>query len=58
MTDTDKQSLNFNAGPAMLPESVLKKIQNDFLDYHHTGSSIVELRYQNSNNTNKSNNSL
>jgi len=33
---------NFNPGPAALPLSVLEKVQQEFLDYHGTGLSIIE----------------
>lgn len=33
---------NFNAGPATLPEDVLKEIQAEFLDYKGTGISVIE----------------
>ncbi len=36
----------FGAGPAALPEPVLKKIQGEFLDYHGTGLSVVELSHR------------
>lgn len=36
----------FGAGPAVLPESVLKGIQREFLDYHDTGLSIVEFSHR------------
>lgn len=33
---------NFSAGPAILPLEVLKKAQEEFVDYQQTGTSIVE----------------
>lgn len=33
---------NFSAGPAALPESVLKEVQAELLDYQGTGCSIME----------------
>ncbi len=36
----------FGAGPAILPESVLKGIQREFLDYQGTGLSIVEFSHR------------
>jgi phosphoserine aminotransferase len=33
---------NFCAGPAVLPEEVLREAQTEFLDYHGTGMSIME----------------
>ncbi|MFI5360493.1 MAG: 3-phosphoserine/phosphohydroxythreonine transaminase [Elusimicrobiota bacterium] len=36
------RKINFNAGPAGLPLSVLEQAQSEFVDYHGTGMSIVE----------------
>jgi len=36
------RSLNFSAGPATLPESVLTEVQQELLDYQGTGISIME----------------
>jgi phosphoserine aminotransferase len=37
---------NFGAGPAKLPLSVIKQIQNDFLDFKNMGSSIIEISHR------------
>ena len=37
---------NFGAGPAMIPTPVMMKIQQEFLDYHGFGASIVELSHR------------
>ncbi|MEC9069693.1 MAG: 3-phosphoserine/phosphohydroxythreonine transaminase [SAR324 cluster bacterium] len=37
---------NFSAGPAMLPTSVMQKIQEEFLDYQGMGASIVEVSHR------------
>jgi len=37
---------NFSAGPAMLPTSVMQKIQEEFLDYQGLGASIVEVSHR------------
>ena len=37
---------NFSAGPAVLPQKVLKKAQAEFLDYQHTGMSVMELSHR------------
>lgn len=37
---------NFSPGPATLPESVLIKIQSEFLNYHNLGASIVEISHR------------
>src|SRR5687767_7536019 len=34
--------VNFNAGPAGLPEPALKKAQEELLDFQNTGMSIME----------------
>lgn len=37
---------NFSAGPSMLPESVLKKVQAELLNYEKSGMSIVEMSHR------------
>ena len=37
---------NFSAGPAMLPEEVLLRAQEEMLDWHGTGMSIMELGHR------------
>lgn len=37
---------NFSAGPAVLPQEVLKKAQAEFLDYDQTGMSVMELSHR------------
>ncbi len=37
---------NFSAGPAVLPEEVLKKAANEMLDYKGCGSSVMELSHR------------
>lgn len=37
---------NFSAGPSMLPEEVLKKVQSEFLDFNGTGMSITEMSHR------------
>ena len=37
---------NFSAGPAMLPEAVLKQAQEEFLDWHEAGASIMEMSHR------------
>ena len=37
---------NFGAGPAMLPESVMQKIQQEWLDFKGMGVSIVEISHR------------
>ena len=37
---------NFAAGPAMLPEAVLKQVQSEFLDWNDQGASVMELSHR------------
>ena len=37
---------NFGAGPAMLPEPILKEAQEEFLDWNHMGMSILEIGHR------------
>jgi len=37
---------NFSAGPSKLPEEVLKKVQNEFLNWADTGCSVVEVSHR------------
>ena len=37
---------NFCAGPAMLPEPVMIKAQQEFLNWQNTGSSVMELSHR------------
>jgi len=37
---------NFSAGPAMLPESVLKKAAEEMTDYKNTGMSVMEMSHR------------
>jgi len=41
-----KRAANFNAGPAVLPLSVLEEAQTELLDYHGTGMSIMEISHR------------
>lgn len=41
-----RKIVNFNAGPGMLPESVLEKAKAEMLDWHQTGMSIMELGHR------------
>ena len=40
------RSFNFSAGPAMLPEAVMRKAQNEFLDWNNTGMSVMEISHR------------
>jgi len=37
---------NFNAGPAVLPLSVLQQAQAEMLDYQGTGMSVMEMSHR------------
>ena len=37
---------NFSAGPAMLPEAVMRKAQAEFIDFQGSGSGILELSHR------------
>jgi phosphoserine aminotransferase len=41
-----KRVYNFSAGPAVLPEPVLRKVQEELLDYGDTGMSVMELSHR------------
>ena len=41
-----KRVYNFNAGPSAMPLEVLKEVQDEFLDFNHTGMSIVEISHR------------
>lgn len=37
---------NFSAGPAVLPEEVLKQAAAEMLDYQNTGMSVMEMSHR------------
>ena len=37
---------NFSAGPAVLPEEVLREAADEMLDYHGTGMSVMEMSHR------------
>ena len=37
---------NFSAGPATLPEAVLKQVQEEMLDWHGAGTSVMEMSHR------------
>ena len=41
-----KQVYNFSTGPAILPEAVLKKAQEEILYYKDTGISVIEMSHR------------
>ena len=40
------RAYNFSAGPATLPEAVLRQVRDEMLDWHGAGASIVELSHR------------
>jgi hypothetical protein len=38
--------INFSAGPAALPESVLKQAAEEMLDWHGSGQSVMEMSHR------------
>jgi len=40
------RAFNFSAGPAMLPEAVLRQAQEEMLEWHGAGASIVEMSHR------------
>ena len=41
-----KRVYNFSAGPAVLPEEVLKEAAEEMLDYQGTGMSVMEMSHR------------
>lgn len=41
-----KRVFNFSAGPAVLPEAVLKEAAQEMLDYNNTGMSVMEMSHR------------
>ena len=37
---------NFSAGPAILPEEVLREAQAEMMDYRGTGMSVMEMSHR------------
>lgn len=37
---------NFSAGPAMLPEEVLREVQDELLNYNNSGMSVMEMSHR------------
>lgn len=37
---------NFSAGPAMMPQAVMERAQSEFMDWHGTGMSIMEVSHR------------
>ncbi|PYT79956.1 MAG: 3-phosphoserine/phosphohydroxythreonine transaminase [Acidobacteria bacterium] len=43
---TTKRIFNFNAGPAALPLPVLERIREELLDWHGSGTSVMEMSHR------------
>ena len=41
-----KRAFNFSAGPAILPLDVLKQAQDEMLDWHGSGMSVLEMSHR------------
>ncbi len=41
-----EKNFNFSAGPAMLPAEVMQQAQSEFVDWHGTGNSIMEVSHR------------
>lgn len=46
MNENTTRAYNFNAGPSALPLDVLKKAQEELLDFRNTGMSVMELSHR------------
>ena len=46
MTTRANPVYNFGAGPAMLPKSVMQQAQEEFLDWHGSGMSVLEMSHR------------
>uniref|UniRef100_A0A914VTP5 Phosphoserine aminotransferase n=1 Tax=Plectus sambesii TaxID=2011161 RepID=A0A914VTP5_9BILA len=45
-TGKKRTVVNFGPGPAKIPEEVLQKAQTEFLEYEHTGISVLEMSHR------------
>jgi phosphoserine aminotransferase len=41
-----KKIWNFSSGPCVLPQAVLKKAQEEMLDWHGSGVSVMEMSHR------------
>lgn len=46
MTRPVNRVFNFSAGPAILPEAVLRQAQSELLDWHGSGMSVMEMSHR------------
>ena len=40
------KTLNFSAGPAMMPYEVMQQVHDEFFDWHHLGVSVAEISHR------------
>ncbi|RYE69701.1 MAG: 3-phosphoserine/phosphohydroxythreonine transaminase, partial [Oxalobacteraceae bacterium] len=40
------RTFNFSAGPAVLPEPVLRRAADEMLDWHGSGMSVMEMSHR------------
>lgn len=48
MSQSNQRAYNFNAGPSALPVEVLEKAQQELVNFHGTGMSIMEMSHRSS----------
>ena len=41
-----KRAINFSAGPALLPEEVLRQAADEMLDWHGSGMGVMEMSHR------------
>ena len=46
MSQSNQRAYNFNAGPSALPLEVLEKAQQELVNFHGTGMSIMEMSHR------------
>jgi phosphoserine aminotransferase len=46
MVSTPRRAINFSAGPAALPEEVLRQAAAEMLDWHGSGMSVMEMSHR------------
>jgi phosphoserine aminotransferase len=46
MSDSIHRVFNFSAGPAVLPEPVLRRAQSELMDWHGSGMSVMEVSHR------------
>ena len=46
MVESKKTVYNFSAGPCVLPKEVIKTVQDELMDWHGTGLSVMEMSHR------------